>query len=104
MAEIQEFDSEHTFVVEVKGKEGYIIDGQLRPPLYLKVGHEYLFDIDAKGYPFYFTLSAMGGEKSTGVEVGRIILKCEDIMVDQQHYYQCSKVKEMGYKIICTRD
>ena len=101
--EVQEFDAEHTFVVQVADQQGYVVDGQLKPTLYLKLGHEYLFDIDAKGYPFYFTLSPMGGEKSTGIEIGRIILKCESNMLEQQHYYQCSKVKEMGYKIICLK-
>jgi hypothetical protein len=99
--ERQKFDAEHTFVVEVKSGEGYVVDGKLKPTLYVKAGHEYLFDIDARGYPFYITKSPMGGEKESGVENGTMIFKCEPWMLDQVYYYQCSKVKEMGYKIIC---
>lgn len=101
---MQEFDSEHTFIVQVSENEEYIIDGKLRPVLYLKLGHEYKFEIQAKGFPFLIGRSALGGKNVEGVEEGRLIFKCDQDVMSNDHYYQCATRKEMGYKIIVVRN
>lgn len=98
------FDNEHTFFVQFSGGEGYVVNGQLKPTVYLKHGETYLFIVDAKNYPFVITTSVLGGHGGGGTDVGDVIVECDDTILNKQHYYQCAKEKEMGYKIVVLRD
>jgi len=100
---MQEYDKEHTFSVQVSETQEYVVDGQRKPIVYLKLGDEYAFDVEAQGYPFAIGTSVLGGVGGKGVEKGRLIFKCTQDVFDKAHYYQCTTVKEMGYKIIVRK-
>jgi hypothetical protein len=102
--EAQKYDAEHTFHVQVSDEEIYVIDGQLKPVIYVKLGDEYIFNIDAERYPMVIGTSAVGGDGGEGIDTGYIIFKCTQEVFDTQHYYQCTLRKQMGYKIIVLRD
>lgn len=101
---MQGFDNEHTFFVEWDDEGGYIVNGQLKPAIYLKLGETYSFNVDTKGHPFHITKSALGGDGGEGIDVGDVIIECNDTLKSKQHYYQCTKEKEMGYKIVVLTD
>lgn len=92
----------NVFKVEVaESGHSYLVDGVLKPHLFMSVGQTYVFQVDAKGHPFYITESPIGeeGEISEAVEEGQFVFKCEKQHVGLDLYYQCSRHPKMGYKI-----
>lgn len=90
-----------SFKVEVSEKDHqYVIDGKLRPHIFVKVGQSCDFDVNIEGHPFYITESPIGAENVDGVERGKVQFNATKADLDRHLFYQCTRHPKMGYKII----
>lgn len=79
---------------------GYVINGIEGVKLNLTRGKTYLFNISARGHPFYLTSSPVGGPDpgrkfSKTVDQGDLIVTIDDNFPNHL-YYQCGIHEKMG--------
>ena len=92
------------FKVEIdENQEVYLVDGVRVPRIVLKQGDKAIFDVNVPGYPFCISTEALRCSNAEGVEVGEVIFHVDDAEEGKQYYYTCSKVENMGHKIVIQK-
>ena len=86
-------------------------ENKLNPNIYLLRGHNYKFDVDSGGFPFYIKTEATAdldnqyndGVEGNGTQVGFVTFKVP-FNAPNELFYQASNVAGMGGKIIVNTD
>ena len=93
----------YTYTVTNSGNQGYVIDGEVNPPLSLRAGNRYTFNVNAPGHPFWIKTDRVLGEGSAynyqvtgnGADVGTVIIELDD-GPEPKLFYQCANHLTMG--------
>jgi hypothetical protein len=90
--------------------DSFWIDGKESPRLTLKVGVTYTFEVNAPGNPLYITTDELGGHEidvdgiegveNNGTDVGVVKFTPKESDRNRKLYYQSTKNRNIGYKII----
>ena len=86
-------------------------ENKINPDIYLLRGHNYKFDVDSGGFPFYIKTEATAdldnqyndGVEGNGTQVGFVTFKVP-FNAPNELFYQASNVAGMGGKIIVNTD
>jgi len=93
----------YSYTVTNSGNNAYVIDGELNPPLSLKSGNRYTFNVNAPGHPFWIKTDRVLGQGSAynfqvtgnGTDVGTIVIEL-DTGPEPKLFYQCENHLTMG--------
>jgi hypothetical protein len=86
------------FTVEVsEDQDVYLVDGIRVPRIVARDGDVVVLKVKTEGYPLHITTSAIGNDGGDGVEDGIIEFVAHR---GKQYYYQCTKARQMGHKIV----